>query len=517
MRKRPLRPNLALAAVGFTVLFGVLLACVRTVQKPEAEGWVVPEGQGVAQVGSGGSSMQKSLLPTPRPPGAPVLTPTPDPPHNLPAMRIEPEEYVIQAGDALGKIAQQYGISLAELVQANEIINPDFVQPGQTLVIPVATPENPGPAFKLIPDSELVYGPALAGFDLAAFIQGQGGYLAQYSELVGEKTLTGAEIVQKVSQNYSVNPRLLLAVLQYQSHWLTEANPGEGTLEDPIGIGTSPRKGLYSQLVWVADTLNHGYYVWRVNGVATWLLADGTVVPIAPTINAGTAAVQYLFASLYNLQDWNQVVSENGFINTYTALFGYPFDLAVEPLLPPNLEQPALQLPFESGKQWRFTGGPHGGWDNGSAWAALDFAPPSEALGCVKSDEWVVASADGQILRTGEGAVIQDLDGDGFEGTGWVIFYMHIERRERVEPGTTIKTGDRIGHPSCEGGVSDGTHVHLARKYNGEWIPADQDVPFVLDGWISRGQGNYYDGVLERNGQIIEAWADRDHENIIQR
>jgi len=135
----------------------------------------------------------------------------------------------------------------------------------------------------------------------------------------------------------------------------------------------------------------------------------------------------------------------------------------------------------------------------------------------LKAKELIVLRPHGQILRTGEGAVIQDLDGDGFEGTGWVIFYMHIERRERVEPGTTVKTGDRIGHPSCEGGVSDGTHVHLARKYNGEWIPADQDVPFVLDGWISRGQGNYYDGVLERNGQIIEAWADRDHENIIQR
>jgi hypothetical protein len=35
-----------------------------------------------------------------------------------------------------------------------------------------------------------------------------------------------------------------------------------------------------------------------------------------------------------------------------------------------------------------------------------------------------------------------------------------------------VKTGDRIGHPSCEGGAANATHVHIARRYNGEWIPA---------------------------------------------
>jgi hypothetical protein len=35
---------------------------------------------------------------------------------------------------------------------------------------------------------------------------------------------------------------------------------------------------------------------------------------------------------------------------------------------------------------WSFTGGPHGGWDSGSAWSALDFAPPGEGAGCVTND-----------------------------------------------------------------------------------------------------------------------------------
>ncbi len=37
-----------------------------------------------------------------------------------------------------------------------------------------------------------------------------------------------------------------------------------------------------------------------------------------------------------------------------------------EPVIPENLEQPILQLPFESGVDWAFTGGPHGGWGDGA-------------------------------------------------------------------------------------------------------------------------------------------------------
>jgi murein DD-endopeptidase MepM/ murein hydrolase activator NlpD len=135
----------------------------------------------------------------------------------------------------------------------------------------------------------------------------------------------------------------------------------------------------------------------------------------------------------------------------------------------------------------------------------------------------VVAVADGIVIRAGGGAVVQDMDdpntvpSDGLEQTGWTVLYMHIETRGRVEPGTYLRAGERIGHPSCEGGVSTGTHVHLARRYNGEWIPADQSLPFMLDGWASVGLGNEYDGHLQRDGQSVEAWEGRKPENAIQR
>jgi murein DD-endopeptidase MepM/ murein hydrolase activator NlpD len=116
------------------------------------------------------------------------------------------------------------------------------------------------------------------------------------------------------------------------------------------------------------------------------------------------------------------------------------------------------------------------------------------------------AAADGYIVRAADGAVIQDLDNDGSEQTGWVVLYMHIDSLERVAPNTFLFAGQRLGHPSCEGGLSNGTHLHLARRYNGEWISADGQLPFILDGWVSSGNGIEYDGWLRRDGETVEAW-----------
>jgi LasA protease len=504
--------------LSLVVLFLTTSACTRSFKGDKSSFWAISnQGRVTATPVVIDHTAATWEWPLRRSPGALILTPTPDVPHSLPSLRTEPELYSVKSGDTLGQIANRYGVSLDQLLKDNELVNPNVLEVGQVLTIPVPIPQERGPDFKILPDSELVNGPYNLLFNVEDFVKQQGGYLASYHEEVDDKSLNGAQIVQRISMDYSVNPRLLLAVLQYQGGWLTETNPKKADQVYPIGLRDPQRKGLYRQLAWAANNLNRGYYLWRVNGIATWLLSDGNVVPVAPTINAGTAGIQQMFALLYDRAAWEKAVSQEGLYATYETLFGYPFDYTIEPLVPPGLTQPTMQLPFEPGVTWSFTGGPHGGWGDGAAWAALDFGPPGEALGCTPSDAWVVAAADGMILRTGNGAVIQDLDRDGFEQTGWVLLYMHVESRDRVEAGTYLKAGERIGHPSCEGGVSSGSHVHLARRYNGEWIPADQDLPFVLDGWVSSSAGTEYDGFLIRGDEKIEAYAGNSPENGIQR
>ena len=92
-------------------------------------------------------------------------------------------------------------------------------------------------------------------------------------------------------------------------------------------------------------------------------------------------------------------------------------------MLPAGVAAPPLVLPWAAGETWYFTGGPHGAWNTGSAWGALDFVPPGDQVGCIPSDAWVTAMTGGVISRSGHGAVVVDLDGDGYAGTGWAILY----------------------------------------------------------------------------------------------
>jgi len=429
------------------------------------------------------------------------------------------ESYVVQPGETLGWIAMVFGCTVEEIVAANGLPDADSLSIGQTLVIPVNATET-GPYLKLIPDSELVYGPAYIHFDLAGFVDGQGGYLAGYTEEVEGNLLTGIEIVQLVSQRFSVGPRVLLTLLELQSGWVTNPQPAGETLVYPLGHIQDYHEGLFQQLEWAAVRLNEGYYGWKWGNRATVRLSNGVRAAIAPGLNPGTAGVQNCLAELsLTWDEWLALVSppmggtEGGnFLATYEHLFGNPFAYTVEPLVPSDLDQPELRLPWESGDTWYYTGGPHGGWGNGSGSAALDFVPSERALGCAPSKEWATAAAPGLVLRSENGEVWLDLDGDGFEQSGWVLLYLHVYFEGRVEQGAYVQRGQRIGHPSCEGGYSEATHLHFARRYNGEWFPAGSGpAPMVLSGWTAHEAGMPYEGTLTRGDEVrtaYECWDD---------
>lgn len=63
----------------------------------------------------------------------PVASPTPP----------ESVEYVVQAGDTLGGIAQAYDVPIEELMATNGITNPNLLHIGQALVIPPRLPPTP--------------------------------------------------------------------------------------------------------------------------------------------------------------------------------------------------------------------------------------------------------------------------------------------------------------------------------------------------------------------------------------
>ncbi|MBI4732906.1 MAG: hypothetical protein HY781_12425, partial [Chloroflexi bacterium] len=58
--------------------------------------------------------------------------------------------------------------------------------------------------------------------------------------------------------------------------------------------------------------------------------------------------------------------------------------------------------------------------------------------------------------------------------------------------------------------------VHVARKYNGEWIPVDGAIPFNLDGWVAHNGDTPYEGTLTRNSETVIACSCSDSASQLQ-
>jgi len=433
----------------------------------------------------------------------PTFAPSPTPDWSTPGPIFV---YQSAAGDTLAALSARFGVEPGQISADRFLPSGGYLPIGVRVQVPNVL-ETVSPGVLVLPDSEVVYSPSAADFDVDTYIRSAGGFLAQYVETVDDDTvLSGAAIVQKVADELSVNPRLLLAVLEYQSGWVFGA-PADGRAGPfPIGFRIPGRSGLYQELRIAATQLNRGYYGWRDGTVVETRFEEGATLRFHPALNAGSVALMHLLAILYSPGRWKESLYDVGSLPAlYAARFGDPWAQAqaAGPVLPPGLIQALLELPFAPGERWSLTGGPHPAWNAGTPRGALDFSPIEAGAPCAVAVRWATASAPGIIVRSASNTIALDLDGDGREQTGWVVVYLHLAEDGLIERGASVRTGDRLGHPSCEGGAATGTHVHIARKYNGEWLAADGPVPFVLSGWRAvAGERNYL-GALVRDGERV--------------
>ena len=502
----------------------------------------IPEKRSVEvtplNLGSVAVQITKEFLETNPPTSTPTITPseTPTPVPTeaplyahpvfrldaIPTLRAETLIHEIVSGDTLTNLSNSYQVSQDAIITANDISDPNFLQLGGELIIPAQIPDIQDNGFTILPDQAILYGPDDSNFSVEAFIQGYpDSYLNHYSEPTptpvpirtdgeGETPKqepfiprNAAEIIMETAIENSIDPRILLTLLEFQTGLLTNAEPRDfHDGYEIVNLGSSYGT-LDRQLAWAADKINAGFYRWQNNQINLYILDDNTVVQVDSSINPGTAALQYLFSKIFDRENWQYAVSINGFAYLYNKLFGNPEDFLSPVKLPKD--QLNLTFPFSAGEKWYYTSGPHYGWSDGTPWAALDFAP-GDAVGCSQSSSWVTAMADGEILYSRDGLVLQDIDGDHDLRTGWTLVYLHIAKNDRIAVGESVKQGDRIGRPSCEGGIANGTHVHIARRYNGQWIPIDADFPLVLSGWEAISAGTVYDGYLIHDEKMVEAW-----------
>jgi len=442
------------------------------------------------------------------------VTPNPTRPSYPPGTLVE---YIAQSGDTLPALAAHFNSTVAEIREVNPIIPADAttMPPGLPMQIPVYFEAIWSSSFQIIPDIAFVFGPRDTGFDVVSFVNEHPGWLKNSKGTMDLLIRPGAEVVLNISQNFSISPKLLLAILEYQTGALSNPEPPETISDFLLGYKNRSYLGLSQQLVWVANRLNNGYYGWREGSLKTYSHQDGRLERPDPWQNAASAALQYYLSQVLDRDTYTHAISSAGLLETYTQLFGNPWEGDLT-LIPGSLRQPDMILPFAPGIAWAYTGGPHTGWGQGAPFAAIDFAPGSIVGGCSISDEPALAVADGVIVRSGNASAVLDLDGDGDERTGWVVFYLHLRNTDLPRVGKQLKQGDIIGYPSCDGGRSTGTHIHIARKYNGEWILAGGAVPFNLEGWVARNGSIDYLGFLEKNGRVLRACVCSDKDSQIK-
>lgn len=455
-------------------------------------------------------------------------------------------EYLTQSGDTLPAVAAHFGVGLRDilhdgslaldnldemrlLTKADQELGAAVVDAGSDSGISSQDVDNSGILFPgtrlfikdnlelttapdlLFPDSDVVFSPSAIGFDLAAFAREQGGFLSEHSEIMTRGTTPSVEIVAELALGHSINPRILLTMMEYESGWVTRSPETDEEKRYPMGWLRTDRGGIYQQIGIVIRELKQGYYDWRAGTLTELIFPDGETLRLSPFLNAGTVGVMYALSKYHTYEEWDSAFYGSGsMVEVHEELFGDPWERAagVEPLFEKGVEQPELHLPIPPNQVWNNTCGPHNAWGLStlSPPAALDFGPPLDRSGCGFSRYWTTAAAAGKVVRVdNNGVVVIDLDMDGYEQTGWVLLYMHVANSGRVNLGDVLQMDDRVGHPSCQGGSSSGIHVHIARKYNGEWVLADGGIPFVLSGYRAYNGEKFCAGTLESGEHTITA------------
>jgi LysM repeat protein len=278
------------------------------------------------------------------------FTPEPTRPAYAPGELVD---YTAQPGDTLLSLAAHFNTTQDEIRAANPILPADVttMPPGMPMKIPIYYEPLWGSAYRILPDSLFANGPAQVGFDTAGFIAQHPGWLNGYSEFSFDAMHTSSQIIDYVALQWSVSPRLLLALLEFHGGGLSQPVAAAGVRVYPLGYRNYAYKGLYLQLIYAANFLNNAYYPYRDGSLDRFDHLDGSEERIDPWQNAASVALMLYYARYLDGYNYRFATGPDGLAKTYAGLFGDPW-AADQPHIPGSLTQPDLQLPFASRETW---------------------------------------------------------------------------------------------------------------------------------------------------------------------
>lgn len=338
----------------------------------------------------------------------------------------------------------------------------------------VVVPPAPAGAAPYFDDRRLTYEPDFYAPQIQAFLDSQAGTLNQLSVPVGDGRYSFAQALVGQTAYYSVNPKVILALLEQRSGLLSNARPSSDQLGWALGYQgeNGNRRGLAAQIRWAVKQILYAKRDYPQYAPLTY--ADSSSAPAPPGLSLSEYSIARVLAPTTSPDRLPALLA--GFLQTYTRLFGDPriapsdWPGPAAPFLAWPLEHPAAVTsffdhggPFLTRNQaagvttyWgrtetdiAFAYNGHDGWDYAAA-------PPDLAL----------AAADGTVVFAGNAddgcatrAVILD------HGNGYRTLYWHLARVDATL-GQQVARGQPLGVVG-ESGCAAGPHLHFGVQYLG--------------------------------------------------
>ncbi|RRR72620.1 MAG: peptidase M23 [Candidatus Viridilinea halotolerans] len=375
---------------------------------------------------------------------------------------------------------------------------------------PTEAPVAPLPPDPLFAAQRISYAHGVTPSDIQALLEARGSSLATARFTLGDRAHSFTEVLITISSLYSLNPLLLLALIDLQSGLVSGGPASPEQLVWAMGYrgGDGARRGLYSQLRWGALELRFAVRDYALKGAAApppLVFADATRQPVSAEI----AFSRYVLARVLapTISPDLLGVRLDGLINSYARLFGDPREIPSDwpPLAEPFLTRPMERnfpvtsffdhnTPFlrENGSVLTYWGRAetdmafaydgHTGWDYG-------LGPPDRILAAAAGLVTFAGNSD-DGCGTPARAVIID------HGNGYRTLYWHLDSLA-VSTGQEVERGAILGVAGATG-CSFGAHLHLQVQYLGR----DVD-PY---GWCARDADPW---ALNPAGQVsVWLWAD---------
>lgn len=350
-----------------------------------------------------------------------------------------------------------------------------------------------GQADPLFHPHRLSYAHNFHGSAIQTFLEERGSALADRHIRVGDRSHTFAEVLVSLSSLYSLNPKLLLALLDVQSGLVSSHHPTAEQWDWAMGYRRDGERwrGFALQLRWAARELRWAIRDYALKGDGSpppLTFADGSRQEVGPDLSLSRYALVRVLAP--TVPPDALAIRLEALVATYARLFDDPrtppadWPAPAAPFLTRPMERNLRVTSFfdhdapflkKNGSLLTYWGraetDPSFAYDGHTGW---DYA--------MQPSDPVLAAADGMVIFAGNSddgcstparAVIVD------HGNGYRTLYWHLSQ-VNVVTGQPVARGALLGFAG-DSGCAFGPHLHFQVQYLGRdvdpygWCGAEAD------------------------------------------